>query len=85
MTLTGRQTLVGTLQYDAKSNVWRLRYVSANADDRQVGEVTLRGIEPYVNSLKDQLTVSVRGEVTATATKSIAPDFNVSEVNIVGQ
>jgi hypothetical protein len=83
--LIGRQTLVGTLIYDSKANTWRLRYVGANADDRQVGEVTLRGLEPYVNSLKDHLTVSIRGDVSAAATKSQVPDFTVLEVNIVGQ
>jgi hypothetical protein len=79
----GPRTLVGTLQYNSKTNVWRLRHLGIGPDDQQGGEVVLRGIEPYANSLKDKLTVSIRGELSATTTRFM--DFNVSEVNIVGQ
>lgn len=80
----GVRTLVGTLQFNPKNNVWRLRHLGLSTDDKG-GEVTLRGIEPYANSLKDHMTVSVRGELATGSSKSQVHDFNVVEVNIVSQ
>ena len=81
----GKRVLVGMLHHDTRSDVWRLRFLGAGADEQEVGEVTLRGIESYLHSLKDQLTVSIRGELAPATSKSHVPDFNVSEVNIIGQ
>lgn len=79
------RTIVGSLRYDAKANVWHLRHVGQGNDDQKVSEVTLKGIEPYVNSLRDRMTVSIRGELTTGGTSSQSATFTVSEVNIVGQ
>jgi hypothetical protein len=84
-TPSGIRTLVGTLQYNPTTNIWRLRHLGISADDQKGGEVTLRGIEPYANSLRDKLTVSIRGELSGTNAKSQVMDFTVADVNIVGQ
>ncbi len=79
------RTIVGSLRYDARANIWRLRHVGLGNDDQKVSEVTLKGIEPYANSLRDGMTVSIRGELTTGGTLAQSGLFAISEVNIVGQ
>ena len=76
------RTIVGSLRHDANSNIWRLRHIGNTDDDQKVYEVVLKGIEPYANSLRDRMTVSIRGELTNRTKNS---EMNVAEVNIVGQ
>jgi hypothetical protein len=81
-----QQIMLGVLHFNPRNKIWRLRYVAAgDDDDAQGGVVTLRGVEPFAHQLKSGMTVSVRGGLVHSQTKSLAPDFAVSEVRLVNE
>lgn len=79
------QTLFGTIVYNSRSKLWRLRFANAAEDDPFGGVVTLRGIEPFAHGLRDGMQVSVRGELVHAQTQSLNPDFAVRDVAVGGK
>jgi hypothetical protein len=78
-------TLVGALVHNPRTNLWRLRFIGASDDDAFGGVVTLRGHERFLGTMKDGQTVAVKGGLVHAQTKSLNPDFAVSDVKVVGQ
>jgi hypothetical protein len=75
--------LFGTLDYNRRTGVWRLRYADAGDEDRYGGCVTLDGIGRQMQDFASGQTVRVEGALVDAESKDVSPSYRVKDMRPV--
>jgi hypothetical protein len=75
--------LVGRLQYVHVRDAWRLRFASAEDDDRHGGTVTLVETGPMIGFQTGQL-VRIEGQLVDPSSRQPSPPYRVQSIQLLG-
>jgi len=77
--------LVGSVQFDVQTKMWRLQYLEAEKTDSMGGTVSLVGLNPEESALRSGMIVAARGSFANANSQEPIRDYRLQEIRIIAE